>query len=262
MFISEISRYKIPDINNCFNLLDKANILCLISFLYFIFITYNYLKSHDNIIIGVFYVLIIIFLVLFYVNSKLETNIHITNKYIPYYKLNNDLNTGDIVLFRTYEYGSLQHSIIEAIVGSLLYKKFYTHVGMIYKNSNGKLFIIETNDEPHYCCLHKKYVDGFQIHDYNKRIEEAKFYRIHIYKSNIYKYIDNNKLVDSINKYKNYYFFENGVYCINLITKILQENGVYKDDCIMPPIFDDLVEPKNYIYPIEFEAILVKQYND
>ena len=138
---------------------------------------------------------------------------------------------------------------------------FFTHIGMIYKDSQGNVFIIESNDTSKFCDLSNKNKTGFQLINFNDRIKKNNSHRIHIVKNNIHKYIDNNKLYESICKYKDYKFMENGVHCINLITRILEENNLLKSSGFIPYIFEDLLKTQNYKFPIVFEEpILVKDY--
>ncbi len=70
------------------------------------------------------------------------------------------------------------------------------------------------------------------------------------------------KFYESIIKYKNYNFNENGIYCLNLITKIFQENNIMKEDNLFPYMIDDIIESKNYLVPIKFEEpILIKEFH-
>jgi hypothetical protein len=182
----------------------------------------------------------------------MKTNLYINNIYISPENIVNNLNTGDIVLFRYYQLDNIGDFIIQF---PCLYQDiFTTHIGMIYKdNENNKITIIETNSDCIHSCEYKNKTKGVKCIDFIKRCNNSPFHRIHVVKSNLHKFIDNDKFKESIKKYHDYDFNENGVYCIKLIVNILNENGVLKDECIVPYLMDDLIDSKNYTVPVKFE---------
>jgi hypothetical protein len=132
---------------------------------------------------------------------------------------------------------------------------------MIYKDSNNKVYIIETNEKKFYCELDKNKKSGFQMIDYSDRLNSNNSHRIHLIKNNIHKYIDNTKLKNSINKYNNYEFNQDNIHCLNLIINILQENNLLQEK-LLPYVFEDLLEPSNYSVPIVFdEPICIKEFD-
>ncbi len=241
---------------NFFNL-TTLNILSFIILLFFIKFTYDYLNSDIYIIIFI----LLIYIVLLIVNKKLKTNKKFSKKYIEYNKIKDKLNTGDIILFKSFEYGKFSYALFTLIL-CLAQDNYFTHIGMIYKDSNNKIYIIETNERKFNCELDKKYKTGFQMIDFDDRIGSNNSHRIHLVKNNIHKYIDYTKLQQSIGKYKNYEFNQDGVHCLNLIINILQENNLLKPN-FLPYLFEDLLNSSNYNLPIVFEEpILIKDYNE
>lgn len=240
--------------------LSITNILSYISLFLIIFICYKYVDTHNLRITGFIYLFIIIYVILIMINFKLSSNVYFSEKYITPENIFDKLNTGDLVFFRCYEYNNLGTGIYWGL--PLLQKKYYfTHAGMIFKNNKNKnkVYIIESNAIAYYCSLSEKIKSGFQMNEFINRINTANPYRIHIVQSNLHQFIDHEKFDKSLIKYKDYNFFQDGIYCLNLVTKILQENELLKDDSLIPYLFDDLIEPKNYNVPVVFnEPIMIK----
>ena len=248
----ELNKYYISNINKYFSLDTSSDliiysILCII--LYFIIIN---IKNSNKKFRTSLYIISIMYVILLLIDIKQKTNPNLTNIFIKPEYILNDLNTGDILLFRCYESSKIGELITQF---GLLYQNIYvTHIGMIYKdNDNNKITIIESNAFNYFCEYKKIIKSGTHCTDFINRCNNASFHRIHVFKSNLHQFIDNDKLKESIKKYHDYDFNENGVYCIKLIVNILHENGVLKDECIVPYLMDDLIDPKNYTVPVKFE---------
>ncbi len=262
MFFDELSKYKINNYknydfylkNNIFIILTYLILLSLIIYLNKIFI------NNQNKTITFMIVILVICTFLIIINFRMSTNKYITTKYVDPQILSKELNTGDIVLFRSYYCDNIGEPLFHTLL--CLQKTFFTHCGIIYKSSQENILIIESNQNHHYCKLAKKEKNGFQIMNFVERVKNTNEHRIHIYKNNLYKYINMDKFYESIIKYKNYNFNENGIYCLNLITKIFQENNIMKEDNLFPYMIDDIIESKNYLVPIKFEEpILIKEFH-
>ncbi len=261
MFLDEIFRHKLIFTENFTSptILNNISILLLI---FIIIMLYFFIKSNiDNKILISILFIIIIYIVLLNVNEKFEKNKNFSQNYIEPKILQDELNTGDIVLFKCYEYDSIDTPLYLFIL-SLFQNTFFSHIGIIYKDSNNETFIIESNGDPSYCELSKKIKNGFQFKKFINRIEETKIHRVHIVKNNIYQFIDNNKIINWINKYKNHKFLEDNINCIGLVVSFLQENNLLKNQ-FMPYLFEDLINPLNYNIPITFsKPILIKNYDN
>ena len=217
------------------------------------------ISKQENKIKAIMIFILIVFLVLFYINNKYETNINFSKKYKHVDELINEVNSGDIVLFRTYlltEFGNFINFLTPFFQNT-----YFTHIGMIFKDKNGKAYIMESNGETFFCDIFKREKKGVCFLDLAKRIKNSTYHRIHIVKNNIHKYLDHDKFEECCFKYKDYDFNENGVYCLNLVTKILNENDIMKPNFILPYIFEDVINPKNYNKNIIFEEpIIIKEY--
>lgn len=260
MNIDELLRYKLTIEKDFFDP-NIFNILSSISLVIIIIISYGFINNSNNKVFSIILLILIVYIVLVIINNKIATNIHFSNKYVNPDKIYNDLNTGDIVLFRNYNYFCFYYPLSILLFTSMQKKTYFTHIGIIYKDQQGNVFIIESNDSSKFCNLSKKNKTGFHLINFNDRIKTNTSHRIHIVKNNIHKYIDNNKLHESIYKYKDYSFMENGVHCLNLIIRILEENNLLKSCGFIPYVFEDLFNVQNYKIPIIFEEpIIVKDY--
>ncbi len=258
MIFDELSEYRLDYKDNKFFIGNNIFIICtyIILFILTVNIT-KILKNIDNKMMFLF--IIIMCLSLLVINFQMSTNKYLTKKYVDPKILSKKLNTGDIVLFRNYNFDNICIPLYHTTL--CLQKTFFTHSGIIYKNSQGKILIIESNQDPYYCNLSKKMKSGFQIMDFVERVSSTKNHRVHVYKSNLHKYIDMDKFNNSINKYKEYEFNQDGLYCLNLITNILQENNIMKENNLIPYMIDDVIDSKHYLVPVIFEEpILVKEY--
>jgi hypothetical protein len=259
MNIDEILRYNLI-IEDKFFEPNILNIFSSVSLIIIIIISYFFINNSNNKVFSIILLIFMVYIILVVINNNLITNINFSNKYVNSDKIYNDLNTGDIILFRNYLFNNFGFPLDVVTLTSIL-NTYFTHIGMIYKDPQGKLFIIESNSDYKYCNLSKKIKDGFQLINFNDRIKTNTDHRIHIVKNNIHKYINQNKLHESINKYKDYSFLENGVHCLNLIIRILEENNIIKSSGFIPYIFEDIINSKNYKLPIVFEEpIMVKDY--
>ena len=92
--------------------------------------------------------------------------------------------------------------------------------------------------------------------DFNERFNNLKNYRIHIVKNNLHKFIDIEKFNRSILKYKDHSFQQDGIYCVNYITKLLEENGLYRSNNMFP-LPDNLLNKNNYTFGIKFEEPVI-----
>ena len=91
--------------------------------------------------------------------------------------------------------------------------------------TDGKIYVLEANNTNYFCCLDQKYKSGPALLDFYDRITNINAYRVHIIKTNIHKFIDMNKFIESMYKYKDYKFSffngENNIYCVSYISKLL-----------------------------------------
>ena len=148
------------------------------------------------------------------------------------------------------------------ILLSLIQKNYFTHVGMIYKTNDGKLYILENTHSEFYCNNKNKIVkgEGMMIEFYD-RIKNSKDYRIHVVKTNIHNYININKLKNSIEKYKNYSIHD--IDCIEYIVRLLYDSDVIKlpTGILNRYLFDNLLDKSNYNFDIQFEKpIIINDY--
>jgi len=259
--LDEIFNHKMDYSINFFLRDDICSISTYILIIIIVIFIYKNVKDTDNIIKISILIILIIYFILFIINLRMLTNTNLTKKYIKPEILSKNLNTGDIVYFRAYQINSIGLPILYILL--CLQEYYFNHIGIIYKNPEGKILIIESTAKEHYCNLSNKKKNGFIMTNFIDRVKNAKMSRIHVYKNNLHEYINMEKFNESINKYKNYSYLENNVHCLNLITTIFQENGLMKKDNIIPYLLDDLIKPENYIVPIKIQKpILVKEFSN
>jgi hypothetical protein len=247
-----------------FTLSKPVNIINIVVFIILIYYIYKIISNSDNKIKIIFIFIIIIFFILLYIDKQLTTNKKFSNIKIELDKIKSTLNTGDIVMFKNFYVSQLYELTLFKIILPFLQETYFTHIGMIYKDTNGKIYILESDGGKLYCNLTNKYKEGVACIDIDKRINKLENYRVHIVKSNLHKYINMDKLNQSIHKYKDHLFLQDGIYCVNYIMKLLEENNLYKinDYCIVPPLPIDILKKENYKCDIIFEEpIIIKDIN-
>lgn len=257
MLFDEINKTIYTD--KFFKINDIEDTKFLIFILIIIFFSLKFIIDSPNKIYAIIIIILVYCFIFYIINESLKTNVRLSNKKIDVDKIINDINTGDIVLFRCYEIDKLTGLFNYFL--AIIQETFFTHIGIIYKDKSGKVYILESNADEHYCELSKKRKQGVCLIDFKKRIKINNTHRIHLIKNNIHKFIDNDNFYKSILKYKDLSFMENGVYCLNLITNILEEHGIMKEKKFIPYLFDELYLKNNYKKSIEFEKpIIIKEY--
>jgi len=258
MFFDDIHNEKIiPHIDGFFNT-DIANIICMLFSIIIVYYFYNIITNSDNKVKTIFIIIIIIFLILLYIDQRLNTNKKFSKIKIELNKIKSTLNTGDIVMFRCYYVGSLSDIALYKILLPIFQETYFTHIGMIYKDSTDNVYILENTADKLYCHLIKEIKSGRLLLDFNGRFDNLDNYRVHVVKNNLHKYINNDKLNESIHKYKEYSFNQDGIYCVNYITKLLEENGLFKtSNSIIPLLPIDIFDKKNYNFDIIFEEPII-----
>jgi hypothetical protein len=247
------------NINN-FNIeLTSYNIIIIVILISISAFIYNTITSFIN--KGKFILILIIFLILIKIDDNLNTNEKFTNIKSNIKNIYSELNTGDFVLFRSYTNNDLLYILAMKLVLPSIQNYCFTHIGMIYKADNGKLYILENTPEMFYCHNLKRIVkNGVMMLDFMDRLNSIEDYRIHIVKTNIYKHINIDNLKNSIDRYKNYNMID--INCIEYITRLLYDSNVIKlpNGVINRYLFDDLLNKSNYNFDVEFNPIIIKDY--
>ena len=233
--------------------------------IFFIFITsiflYNISKLSKN--YGTLIVILLISIILLKVDYNMQKNENFTNIKTNHQNIYSELNTGDLIYYRCYTNDCIGHLVFMKFILPLVQQNsYFTHIGMIYKADNGKLYILESNGEPFFCSHQNKLIDkGIAMIDFNDRIDQSNRHRIHIIKTNIYKYINTDKLKKSIEKYKNYDIDQ--INCIEYVTRLLYDTDILKlpTGLLNRYLFDDLLNKSNYNIDVQFEKpIIIKNY--
>lgn len=256
MYLDEYFKYKLDFNPKIFFGINTCSIITYIFLL--LLVIYIYKTPNEKKIKIILIMISITFLILFIINQRMLTNKNLTKKYIKPKTLSKSLNTGDIVLFKSYTLDSIGQPLLYAVL--TIQEVYFNHVGIIYKKSDGEIFLIESCFKEHDCKLSNIKKNGFVMSKFVDRIKNFDYNRIHVYKSNLHKYIDIQKLDNSIAKYKDYSYLHNNIHCISLVTNIFQENGLMKqNNNIIPYLVYDIIKPENYLIPIKFEEpIIVK----
>jgi hypothetical protein len=256
MFFDDIYNEKIIIKEGFFNP-SIGNIIFMLFCGIVIYYFYNIIWYSDNKIKTIFILIIIIYLIILYIDQRLNTNKKFSKIKMEPNEIKPTLNTGDIIMFRCYFSSSFGDIPLYKILLPIIQETFFTHVGMIYKDKTGNVYILECNSYPYYCHLTKKMKSGTVLLNFNERLDNLNYYRIHVVKTNLHKYINIDKLNQSIDKYKEYSFLQDGIYCVNYIIKLLEENDLFKMNSLLPPLQIDILNKENYKCDIIFEEPII-----
>ncbi len=253
MIFKDIYNEKIiPDRDGFFHIMNNIGSITIILLLVYFFYSMIILSNNKNKTILII-ILVLIFIIL-YIDTKLYSNKSFSKIKIDLDKIKCDLNTGDIVMFRCYYNSKLNDVLLYKCLLPIIQQTFFTHIAMVYKDKNGKINLLEFNSDDFYCNFTNKIKNGSMIFNIDERLKNLKNYRVHIVKNNLHKFIDIEKFNQSINKYKDHVFLQDGIYCVNYIMRLLEENNLYKvNNSLIPSLPIDILNKNNYNCDIIFE---------
>jgi hypothetical protein len=220
---------------------------------------YNEMKLMNY--IGIMIIIFICVLAMVKIDEKLLLSYKIKSKKVKFSKLYDKINTGDLYLCVTNFPKDVIKIIIFTIFISLYSDKYFTHVGIIFKDeAEKKIYLLENlGAEYHKCIIVEKIKSGPLIREFNIDIENKinKQYNMEkkslIFPTNMHKYIDNYKLLKVFNEFKDLEYNEFGLNCCTFLYNILRDNNLLKDKfdnyIILTPDF--FINEKNYLIDIE-----------
>ena len=168
---------------------------------------------------------------LIYIEYKLVSNSNISTNIIDIKNNIHQFNTGDIILFETPQNIETAFSIIPVLFINI------NHIGIIIKDVNNKLFILESEHTEHICKYSNRNKTGVMLLDLEERIKP--FDNVYLVKTSLHKHIKHNELVNVIEKYKDKEYMEDNINCVtftslffkdlNLIHNNTDDNAIYLD---------------------------------
>ena len=258
MYFDDIYNEKIVPYSEGFLCPNIQNIITMLLCAILIYYFYKIILNSDKKMKTIFILIIIIYLIILYIDQRLYTNKKFSKIKIELNEIKSTLNTGDIIMYRCYYVGNLYEIALFKLIMPIVQKTYFTHIGMIYKDTTGKVYVLESNGDPFYCNLTKKIKTGPVLLDFNERYDNLINYRIHIVKTNLHKYINIDKLNQSIDKYKELSFNQDGINCVTYITKLLEENNLFRtSNSIIPNLPIDILNENNYKCDIIFEVPII-----
>jgi hypothetical protein len=256
MIFDELIKETIDDVKINFELPEVLSIGITIMIMIFLYYVNTSFSNKGKLI-----TILLIFLILIKIDDNLKKNEKFAKLKSDVKNIYSELNTGDLVLFKCYSNNCFSYFYNLKIVLPFFQNYHFTHIGMIYKDNDGKIYILECGGGKFYCnYLNKIIDDSVMMVDFIFRVEKATSYRIHVVKSNIHKYINIQKLKNSIEKYKNYSLSD--INCIEYISRLLYDSDVLKlpTGILNRYFFDDLLDKSNYNFDVEFNPIIIKDY--
>jgi hemin uptake protein HemP len=192
----------------------------------------------------------IILTIMIIIEYKLSTNKYLSNIECDIDEILEKSTTGDFLLFRSYHTYDIPELLFYRYFNALSSKYFFGHIGIIIKK-NGVPYIMESTEDYYNCEINKKNKNGFIFH---KAYDRIKSYSgtVYISRNNLDQYINDYNLKSFINKYKDIYFLENNIGCVNFIILFLYECNLLKHNYKLLSPYNITL---NNIYKIDYKCI-------
>lgn len=179
-----------------------------------------------------------------YVGFVLNQNVTFIDSDKDLDKLLEESNTGDFLLFSNDSYYDITDVIIFRFLYPLLCSNAKcTHIGMILKIKN-ETYVVESTDDKLFCMHHKYKKNGPVINKAKHRIKNYKG-DVYLSKNNLHMFLNKTHIYNNFKKYENQYFFQNGVWCVTLISNILSDMEIMKRPFINYSPYN-FIDPQNY----------------
>jgi hypothetical protein len=147
------------------------------------------------------------------------------------------VDTGDIVLFRTYTSYDLAEFLVFIVSPVIFSENYWSHAGMVVK-WNGKVYLYESEEEPDYDNMLNKIHVGVRLSNYNDRLSKYNG-DVAILKSNLSN-DQKRKIEKCVHKFKGVPFIKSpmqmmkissdphtdGLNCIQTVIKTLQDTDI------------------------------------
>ena len=189
------------------------------------------------------FIFIIISFIL-YIEYKLQINTNISNKFINI-KDNKYFNTGDLIIFETPKNLETVFSVIPVLFINI------NHIGIIVKDSNNKLYILESEHTEHYCKYSNRITNGVMLLDLEDRLKS--FDNYYLVKTSLNKYIKQDELVKFIEKYKDKEYMEDNINCITLVSLFLKELKLIHNNSSIYTDYKYFLNNKNYTNEVDID---------
>ena len=118
----------------------------------------------------------------------------------------NEIQTGDYILIETPKHIDNYFKLVPVMTLQMY------HIGILLKDANNHVYILECEPKPHYCEYSQKTKTGVMLLPFETRIQE--FDTVYIVKNNIHNYVSNDDFMAFIDKYKDLKYMENDINCI------------------------------------------------
>lgn len=206
--------------------------------------------------INFIYVLLFLVLTIYlYIEYKLKSNSNISNTKQPFKNIKNHINTGDFIIYETPRKLKDSFCLFPVVFLNI------HHIGICIKDKNNEVYILECDATQHYCEYSKKYKSGVVLLNLEKRLKD--YNDSYLVKTNLHKYISNEKLINFIEEYKNKDYMENNINCITLVLLFLKKLNLVKDTNIYPyQMYIDyhfLLDYKNYTKKINYDIVKIQK---
>jgi len=225
------------------------SIILLILFILAVYYSTQYINKRffiDKIISVIFIILTITILI----EYKLSTNPKFSTIENNTREALSKSTTGDFVLFRSYHSYDIPELFFYRYLNSLFCNIFFGHIGIIVKQ-NGIPYILECTEDYYKSELNNDYKNGVIYHKAYDRIQKYSG-TVYLTRNNIDKFIDNDKIREFMDKYKNYTFLEKNISCITLIIKFLEYFKLLKNKIMFMLPYDFT---NKEIYKIDYQPV-------
>lgn len=232
-----------------FGAFEWYKIQCIFAIL-FIFIAFTFIGK------VLFKINVILCFVLLALSSVVYLEFYLNRKHTVFENVDplvnmDEIQTGDYILMETPKHiDNIFHLV--PVTSLQVY-----HVGILLKDANNHVYILECEPIPHDCLYSKTKKNGVMLLPFEKRIKE--FDTVYIVKNNIHNYVSNAHFMAFVDKYKDLEYMENNTTCIVLLLLFLKEHGLLKHEEITKRLYVEypyILDNANYT--IDFDYSIVK----
>jgi hypothetical protein len=201
---------------------------------------------------------VILCLILLVLSSVLYLEYHLNRKDETLTNLStlvniDEIQTGDYILMETPKHIDNYFHLIP-VMSLQLY-----HIGILLKDANNHVYIIECEPIPHDCEYSKTNKNGVMLLPFEKRIQE--FDTVYIVKNNIHNYLSNDDVIAFLKKYKDLKYMENDINCIVFLLLFLKEHGLLKHEDVTKRLYVEypyILDKDNYTVDFDYRIVKAK----
>jgi hypothetical protein len=160
--------------------------------------------------------------------------------------------TGDLVFMRSYHSYDVPEFLFFRCLGALVSEPYFGHVGMLVRDGDGALYLLECTEDNHECVLSGRAKNGVIMHDAARRIRGYDG-RVHVVGTSFE--LAHDRMMRYVEARKHLSFLEEGIGCCSFLQGLLHHCGVMRRRSAMwVPRCSYMLRPSSYLAAVAFDA--------